>query len=201
MATAESPTLAPTPQEAPEAPRRWRFDVEQYYRLAEVGILKRGDRVELIDGDILVMCPIGNRHHGCVNDLNYLLVSAVGARAVVSVQGPLRLNDRSEPQPDVALLRPRPDSYRSAHPVPSDALLVIEVMDSSASYDRNVKLGLYARSAVPEVWLVDLNAGRVEAYRRPEGGVYAEKSEAARGQFLSPEAFPDVVIGVDAILG
>jgi Uma2 family endonuclease len=217
MATAQQPTVGPTaPDLAPspvapklvrepfrggEAGTRWKFTVDEYYRMAEAGILGTRDRVELIDGDILVMSPIGVPHASVFDRLNYLLVRTFGDHAIVRADHPIHLDDHSEPQPDFALLRLRDDFYKSAHPTPPDVYLIIEVMDSSASYDRGKKLAKYGRSNLAEVWLVDLNRERVEVYRRPDGEVYAEKRTVTRGQSVAPEAFPDMELAVDAILG
>jgi Uma2 family endonuclease len=179
----------------------WRFSVADYYRMAEAGILRPDERLELIDGVIIAMSPIGNRHAACVDRFNDLLKERIGRRAIVRIQSPIHLGDRSEPQPDLALLRPRSDYYASAHPGPSDVHLVIEVMDTTAQYDRSAKLPLYARAGITEVWLVDLEGQAVEVYRRPAADQYTERSVHPRGQGLSPEAFPDVVLAVDAILG
>jgi Uma2 family endonuclease len=183
-----------------ERPRR-RFSVSEYDRIAEAGILKPTERVELIDGEIIVMSPTGSRHAACVDRLSTWLHDLLKARAILRVQGPLRLDDLSEPEPDLVALRPRSDFYASGHPGAGDCYLVIEVCDSSASYDRGTKLPLYARAGVPEVWLVDLNRELVESYRGPLGELYTENRTLPRGQSLAPEAFPDVVLGVDAILG
>ena len=228
MATAEKPATATPEPGAPRtaadfdptveqilAERRRRFTVEEYYQMAEAGILSSDERVELIDGEILLrsdrsyifdgdlitVSSVGSRHASRVTCLCYLLNAPIGSRALVSVHRPVRLNNRSEPEPDVVVLKPHADSYRNAHPGPSDVFLVLEVIDSSADSDRTVKLGLYARFSVPEVWLVDLNRELIEVYRRPDGGAYTETRELARGESLAPEAFPDVVLGVDAILG
>ncbi len=200
MATAEKPAIE---RRAPETPavRRRLFSVEEYYRMAAAGILAENERVELIEGEIVVMCPIGSPHSGCVNALTHLLVSRVGGDAVVSVQSSVRLSDSSEPEPDLAVLRPRPDFYRSEHPGPADVLWLIEVMASSADYDRGVKLGLYARSGIAEVWLVDLNEELVEAYRAPASEAYTETRTLRRGENLAPGALPGVVLAVDEILG
>src|SRR6476659_3569905 len=133
--------------------------VTEYHRMGEVGILGDRDRVELIEGELVAMSPIGSYHHGTVNKLNHALVQAVGERAVVSVQGPVRLDEFSEPEPDLALLKPRPDFYRDAHAGPADVLLLIEVADTSLNYDRAVKRALYARHTIQELWIVDLAAG------------------------------------------
>ncbi len=180
---------------------RYRFSVDDYHRMAEAGILGEDDRVELIDGEVITMSPIGLRHLSCVDRLNALLVGGLGPRAIVRVQGSVRLGDRSEPEPDLVLLRPRDDFYGTSPATAGDVLTLIEVMDSSAPYDRGTKLGLYARAGVAEVWLVDLNQERVELHRRPLSGVHTEILIRPRGQTVSPEAFPDLVLAVDAILG
>ena len=152
--------------------------VEDYYRMAESGILKPEDRVELIEGVIVDMVPIGSRHVAAVNRLNQILVDAVAGEAIVSVQNPIRLNDLSEPEPDIALLKPRQDFYAVAHPGPDDALLIIEVANSSLNYDRNVKLPLYARHNILQVWLIDLSTKELWFYSRPQDGIFTEQSKA-----------------------
>ena len=127
------------------------FDVHEYHRMAEAGILDEDDRVELIEGEIVQMSPIGSRHQGCVNRLARLLFEFAGRDYVVHIQGPVRLNERSEPQPDLALLKLRPDFYSERHPTPDDVLLLIEVSETSADYDREVKLPLYAGAGIAEV--------------------------------------------------
>lgn len=122
------------------------FTVSEYYRMAEAGILGEDDRVELLEGEIVQMAPIGSNHRGTVDFLANSLVSRLGARAIVRTQNPIRLDDFSEPQPDVALLHPRADFYRRSHPTPADVLLLVEVADSSVAFDRQVKLPLYCPS-------------------------------------------------------
>ncbi|GIX47745.1 MAG: hypothetical protein KatS3mg131_1956 [Candidatus Tectimicrobiota bacterium] len=140
-------------------PKR-RFTVAEYHKLAEAGILSEDERVELIEGEIVAMAPIGSRHAGAVKRLLDQFIPLQAARRVLlSVQDPIRLGEHSEPQPDVALLRPRPDFYAAEHPGPEEVLLVVEVAETSAEYDREVKVPLYARFGVPEVWLVDLAGG------------------------------------------
>jgi Uma2 family endonuclease len=153
---------------------RHRFSVEQYESMAEKGLLAPDARVELIEGVIVDMAAIGSRHAGTVKRLIRALTSAVGGRAILQVQDPLRLGDFSEPEPDLALLKPRDDFYTGSTPTAADALLVIEVSQTSAAYDRDIKLPLYATHGVPEVWIVDLDAGLVRLYRRPEGARYAD---------------------------
>lgn len=169
--------------------------------MAEAGVLRHGERAELIDGDVIPVSPIGSRHAGAVRRLSALFQNAVGDRAIVSPQCPVRLDQHSEPEPDVALLRFRPDCYASDHPGPQDVLLVVEVMDSTAANDRGVKLALYARFAVSEVWLVDLKREQIESYRAPSGECYTERAVFPRGIRLAPAALPDVVLPVDGVLG
>ena len=199
------PALEPLPyrQRCPggEAGSRWKFDVADYYKMAEVGILRQDDRVELIDGDIVLMSPIGRFHASVTVRLSTLFFRTLGERATVSPGHPIHLNKNTEPQPDLQLLRPRDDYYQSRHPTPDDVFLLVEVMDSSAPFDRGKKLALYARAEVSEVWLVDVNRQIVEVCRRPVEGVYTDRREFPRGQGVTPEAFPDVVVGVDDILG
>jgi len=178
-----------------------RFTVDDYHRMAEAGILAADDRVELLDGRIVQMTPIGPAHAGCVAALTQLLGPAIGPDALLWVQNPVRLGTRSEPQPDLAVLRARTDSYRSAHPEAADILLLIEVADRSAEFDREVKLPLYARAAVPEVWLVHLPSQQVETYREPTGERYGKTHLAGRGEVLTPILLPGVRLPVDRILG
>lgn len=171
--------------------------------MAKAGILNEDDRVELIEGEIVEMNPIGSRHAGCVTRLNHLLSQAVAERAIVSVQNPVQLNDRSEPQPDLLLLKPRPDYYAEAHPGPGDVLLLIEVADASIDDDRNVKLPLYAQAGIPEVWLIDLENAVVEVYRGPAPAGFAETVRVPRGSGRSLEVpgLPGISIETDRILG
>jgi Uma2 family endonuclease len=124
--------------------RKRYFNVDDYYRMAEAGLFSEGERVELIEGEVVEMSPIGSRHAGCVMRSSTVLNRRFGHLAIVSVQNPIRLDDFSEPQPDLALLKPRKDFYSTSHPTAADVLVVIEVADTSADYDRNVKLPLYA---------------------------------------------------------
>lgn len=157
------------------------FSVSDYYRLAEIGVLKEDDRVELIEGDIFEVSPIGERHAGCVLKISVHLSRQLGDSAFVNVQNPVRLNDFSEPVPDVAVLKPRADFYAEAHPTPEDVLLVVEVADTTVRFDRTVKVPLYARTGVPETWLVNLSRNEVEVYSRPENGVHQQVRRVRRG--------------------
>ncbi|MBI4730162.1 MAG: Uma2 family endonuclease [Acidobacteria bacterium] len=177
------------------------FSVEEFHLMGSAGIFTEDDRVELLDGQIVDMSPIGSRHAGTVKRLIGLLAAAVAGRAIVSVQDPVLVGPRSEPEPDVVLLRPRDDFYCGAHPGPGDVLLLIEVVDTTVLFDRNVKVPLYARGAVPEVWIVDLPSGVVETYRAPGPDGYRETARAGRGETVSPRALPDIVLRVEEIAG
>jgi Uma2 family endonuclease len=183
----------------PAVPRRL-LTVDEYHRMGEAGILTDNDRVELIEGELVAMAPIGSRHVGASNALTRLLVLAVGDRGVVSVQNPVRLTQHSEPQPDFAVLRPGND-YRTTLPGPKDTLLVVEVASSSLDYDRTVKLPLYARSGIPEAWIVNLAAGEVEIYRSPVGDKYSFMTRVGRTDAITITALPDVRVPVADIVG
>lgn len=177
------------------------FSVDEFHRMAAAGIFSEDDRVELLDGEVVLMTPIGSRHAACVNRLNHWFVRAVGGRAIVAVQNPVRLGDHSEPQPDVVLLKPRADFYATAHPGPEDVLLVVEVSESSSAVDREVKAPLYGRHGVAELWLVDLAAGHLEVCRAPTPAGYQETRVYRRGEAVAPQALPDLAMAVAEILG
>ena len=177
------------------------FTVDDYYRLAECGILHEDDRVELIDGQVVPMTPIGVRHASRVAYLTDVLTKLAGRDAAIIVQNPVRLETRSEPQPDVTVVRRRSDYYRQAHPTPADTLLVIEVADSSIDYDRDVKVPLYARTGIPEVWLCDLPRERVEVYREPGPDGYQSVRTLAPGDTLTALSLPSVTLPVADVLG
>ncbi len=178
--------------------KRW-FSVDEYYRMAEAGILREDDRVELIEGEIVEMSPIGSRHAGCVKTLNALLGRHLGQTVVVSVQDPIYLDEFSVPQPDIALLRPREDFYTKGHPIPSDVLLVIEVADSSVEFDRNKKLPLYAQANIPEVWIINLPQETIEIYMQPVGGTYREIRLVKRGETVASQSV-SIMLDADAVL-
>jgi Uma2 family endonuclease len=178
---------------------RRRFTVHDYHRMGEAGILHEDDRVELIEGEIVEMAAIGTRHFTCVNGLTRLLVRGVGDAAIVSVQNPVRLDEHSEPQPDLAVLQTR--DYRESLPRPEDVLLLIEVSDTTLFYDRNVKLPLYARAGIPEVWIVDLAGETVEHYTGPSGDSYRHVERVRRGEEIRSAALPEPAFRVDAVLG
>ena len=177
-----------------------RFTVDEYYRMAEVGILSARDRVELIDGEIVTMTPIGARHNGCVTSAARALTRAAGDDALVQSQGPVRLDVYYEPEPDLALLRPRDDFYTSRHAGPADVILIVEIADSSIEYDRDVKASIYAMSGIPEYWVADLNANILVKYSLPNPRGYQRIEECCRGQSIAPQLLPACVVPVDAFV-
>jgi Uma2 family endonuclease len=178
-----------------------RFTVDEYHRMAEVGILGEDDRVELLDGEIVLMTPIGARHASTVARLNERFHSVVGKRASLSVRLPIRLSDYSEPEPDLALLKRREDFYTERLPEPEDVLLVVEVADTSQRTDRDKKIPLYARAGIAEVWLVDLQRDLIEVYREPTDGVYGNLQTVARDGMLAILELPGVNIQAGEVLG
>jgi Uma2 family endonuclease len=188
---------APAVSSVPPWLKRRLFDVVEYHRMGEIGILHEDDPFELIEGEIVEMHAIGCPHVGAVMALTRLFVLAASNRAMVSVQNPLRLDFRNEPEPEVVLLPMRADGYRAEPPpMGADALLVIEVADSSLRYDTEVKLPLYARHGVAEVWIVDLAAGEIALCRTPAEGAYTNISRARRGETIAPLALPEARIAV-----
>ena len=184
----------------PVAVSRKRFSADDYQRMGQAGILRREDRVELIDGEIIAMTPIGPRHCASVDRANRAFVTKAGDSAIVRVQGSVRLSFYTEPEPDLVLLRPRPDFYSSAHPGPADILLIVEIAQTSIDYDREVKSGVYARSGVPEYWLADLNENLLTCYSSPEGGTYQRVERYTRGQSLAPQLLPACVVSTEDLL-
>ncbi len=180
------------------APRR--FTVEEYYAMAEAGILAPDERVELQEGEIVAMPPMGDWHAACTADFAELFEESVGRRASKRVQTPLRLNDGYVPEPDLMLLRRRADSYRAGTPRPDDVLLLVEVADSTVESDRQRKLSAYARAGIQEVWLAVRSTHSVEVYAEPVDGVYARVDTVGVGGSVTPTAFPDIVIPVSAVM-
>ena len=174
------------------------LSVDDFHKLGEIGVLRDNDRVELIEGVLIDMAPIGSRDASVVNRFTNRLAAALSGHAIVSVRNPVILGASSEAQPDVALLRHRDDFYANAHPTPADVLLVIEVADTSLPFDRNVKVPLYARHGIPEVWLVSPRERRIEVFRRPTGTGYRETRQPAETEALAPLLLPEVsVSGTD----
>jgi Uma2 family endonuclease len=177
-----------------------RFNVADYYRMAETGVLKPDARVELLEGRILDMSPIGPFHGGSVKRLNRLFNKLAGGRWLVSAQDPLHLDEYSEPQPDIMLLRPSQDDYTSRHPLPEDVFLLIEVADSTLALDREQKLPLYGRASIAEVWILNLVEKTIEMYREPHFSGYGWQRILRVGDKASPLAFPDVTVDVAELL-
>jgi Uma2 family endonuclease len=184
-----------------EGPRRHRLTVADYYRMGEIGIFEADARVELIDGQIIDMPPIGSPHAGTVNHLVKLLAQVVGDHAVLLAQNPVVLGDHSSPQPDLALARPKADFYASRHPQPADLMLVVEVADTSLRFDRDDKVPLYARHGIPEVWLVDLGGKRILRYRQPQEGVYAAVDQPDLASPLELAALPETRLDLSNLFG
>ena len=170
--------------------------------MGELGILHEDERVELVEGEIVEMSPIGPAHGSVVARINSVLLPPLVGRAILWPQNALVLpRQTSMFQRDVALIRPRDDFYRTANPEPRDVLLLIEVMDSPVYYDRRVKLPIYARAGLGEIWLANVTNNTVEVCRRPVGGEYRDRRVAARSDTISPLAFPDLALPVQALLG
>lgn len=168
--------------------------------MAETGVLRPDARVELLNGEIIDMSPIGPFHGGVTDYLNEIFTTASKGRWRTRVQNPLRLDDHSEPQPDVMLLKPAPDFYRQRHPQPEDVFLLIEVSDSTLAADQAEKLPAYGRAGVAEMWIVNLNELTIEVYREPHFTGYGSKTIVRAGDTIAPLAFPDAVVDVTELL-
>jgi len=177
-----------------------RFTVKDYYRMAETGVLPPDARVELLNGEIIDMSPIGPFHGGLVNRLVRIFNKNSKGRWIISAQNPLQLDEHSEPQPDVMLLKPAADDYTSRHPLPEDMFLLIEVSDSTVDCDQREKLPAYGRAGISEVWVVNLNDLTVEVYRESHFDGYGSKTVLRAGSQAVPLAFPDVAVDVGELL-
>ncbi len=186
--------------EQPLLLKRHLITVDEYYLMAEAGVLGPEARVELIEGEIIDMAPQKSRHAFVVNTMMRSLVRVVGESGLVTCQTPLRLSTRSEPEPDLMLLRPRADQYGESHPSAADVLLLVEVADSSARYDRQIKLPLYARYGVPVVWIVDLDAGLLRMHSRPDGGAYLDTTATKTPGVTALPGLPGLQIDLTGIL-
>lgn len=178
--------------------QRRSFTADEFERMAEAGVFAEDERLELLDGEIVAMSPIGSKHAWCVNRL-VRVFGRLGETVVVGVQNPVRLGGRSLPQPDLAIIQPGASEAR--HPEPPDILLVVEVADSSVADDRDVKAPLYGRADIPELWIVDLSADRIEVHREPSPAGFRLIRIFTRGQRLGPLFAPELEIDVDEILG
>ena len=179
---------------------RRKFTVAEYYRMGEVGILHHTERVELIDGVVIVMSPIGSPHFSGVNRLNRVFAEQARGRYIVSVQNPVHLDDYGEPQPDLALLRPREDEYFNSHPGPGDTLLAVEVSDSTLAFDLRVKSQRYAAAGIPEMWVMNLPGDCLERLDEPGPEGYGRHTTFRRGEKISPAALPDLELAVEDLL-
>lgn len=178
-----------------------RFTVDEYHRMGETGIFGPEDRLELIDGEILEMSPIGQRHASRVARANALFVRTFGDQAVVNPQNPLQLSDWTEPQPDIVILKPRPDFYEHQRPMPADVLFVMEVSDTTLRFDLKIKLTYFAAASIPEVWIQDVNVDLLHVFREPQGSKYSVSMQLNRGNSESPLAFPEVQFATDDLFG
>jgi Uma2 family endonuclease len=179
--------------------QRHRLTVAEYYRMGETGILAPDARVELIEGEVIDMPPIGSPHAGTVDYIADVFRLACSGRAIVRVQNPVFLDLHSEPEPDIALLRPRPDYYRSSHPTPADVFLIIEVADTSLAYDTQIKLPLYARHGIPEVWLADLPNRRFIVHRTPTLAGFQDVQVLTDLSAVTPLLLPDVAVDLSGL--
>jgi Uma2 family endonuclease len=177
------------------------FTVDEYYKMVDAGILREDDRFELIEGEIIQMSSMGSRHAAVVSRLNDVLVPLLKGKALLRPQLPLRLNEFNEPEPDIVVLKPRPDFYASAHPGPADVFLVVEISDSTLKYDRDVKLPIYAAMKLPEVWLADLARNEVLVYRDPSGKRYMTSLTFRSGESLPCLMLPQIQLAVNDALG
>lgn len=177
------------------------FTVQEYHKMVEAGILTADDQVELIRGEIVKMSPIGRRHSSNVKRLTELFILRLTPNVTIGVQDPVELDDSSEPQPDLSLLRRRPDFYEAGHPQPQDVFLLVEVADTTVEFDKTVKIPLYAESGILEVWLVDVSDRSVEVYRQPSPSGYGDVRRYQRGENITMLAFPDINFTLDELLG
>ena len=182
------------------AEQTYRFTVDDYYRMGEVGILPPDVRVELVEGEIKQMPPIHPPHASIVDRLTIMLAARLEGIAHLRVQGPIHLDDYNEPQPDLTVMRFR-DDYSRRHPTPADVLLIIEVADTSLRYDRNEKMPRYGMAGIPEAWLVDVQAGTITVFTEPQAGGYGEEQVLSRGQEIVSLAVEGLRLQVDEALG
>jgi Uma2 family endonuclease len=181
--------------------RKRLFNIDEYYRMAEAGILKPDEHVELVDGEIIKMSPIGSQHAACIDFLNRVLVRLSSDDVIIRNQNPIVLDDHSEPQPDIAIVRSEPNSYRNRHPTPADVFLIVDVADATVATDRHTKILIYARAGIPVAWIVNLPKNRVEVYTNPANGIYGTVEQIQRGQSLQVPGIPGATLRVDDILG
>lgn len=184
----------------PQPPKAYRFTVEEYYQLGEVGILQEDDRIELIDGSLIIMSPVGSRHSATVNKINRIFIRRLEENVLLSPQNPFILSEYSGPESDNLLCEPREDFYRDALPRSQDVLLVIEVADSSLRFDRNVKAPLCAKAGIKDFWIGNLVENQFEIHRQPGPETYGDVAIKHPGDTISPLAFPQEAFAVAELL-
>ncbi len=170
--------------------------VDEFYKMAEAGILTENDRVELINGELVKMAPIGSKHAAMVVQLDRIFSRHENERYIISAQNPLCINQYTELHPDLMILKPKDDLYSSVLPSPQDLFLIIEVSESSLDKDQTIKVPLYAQNDVPEVWIVNLKNKTLEVYREPSPNGYASVSTLDQSQTVSPLSFPDIQLPI-----
>ena len=180
---------------------KYYFSVAEFERMGEAGVFTRDARLELLEGEIIEKSPIGSRHAACVNFLSRFLNRTVGDIVLVTPRNPIRLNDFSQPEPDIALLRLRDDFYRDAHPTPADVLLIIEVADATLGYDRQVKVPLYAKAGIEETWIVNLPEDRIEIYSGLADDEYQTNVNFRRGEEARAHTIAQLSVSVADVLG
>ncbi|MGR8935713.1 MAG: Uma2 family endonuclease [Gammaproteobacteria bacterium] len=181
-------------------PQKHRINLDEWRRMGEAGIFPPESRIELIDGEIIEMSPIGFNHAGHVTRLMNFFAPLLGNKALMTAQNPVQLGDLSEPEPDFMLLKPEASFYSTRHPQADDVLLLVEIADTSLSYDRSQKMRLYAAHNIPEYWMLNLNGSSLEVYRQPQPGGYAEKAVLHRGDTVQPVSLQHILINVADIL-
>lgn len=179
---------------------RKKFALEEYHQIIASGVLREDYLIEFINGEIFEMSPVGFKHASCVKKINHLFAEKLGSKVIIGVQDPIKLNDNSEPQPDLVLLKPRDDFYAIQHPTPEDIFLLIEVADSSIEYDRTFKIPIYAENKVKEVWLVDLNQNLLEVYQNPQKNYYQNITKLSSEDSLTLSQPEVITIELDRIL-
>ena len=192
-------TVATIEKNAAVVPKR--FNVEEFRKMTEVGILPEESGWEVIDGYLIDKMSIGSKHASTVKRLNRIFTNLVGNEAIISIQDPIRVDEYNEPEPDVALLKSRKDFYAESHPTPQDVLLLIEVSDSTVEFDREIKKTLYAKAEVAEFWLVNLKENTVECYSSPKNGNYRLAKILEKGKTIKSETIEKLTLQVEEILG
>jgi Uma2 family endonuclease len=180
---------------------RHKLSLDEFHRMIEAGIFTPEQRIELLEGELFDMPPIGPAHSSKTNRLTRILVQAVGSKGIVSVQNPIMLGENSEPQPDVTVLRPREDFYEATHPSAEDVLLVVEIADTTMVHDRSYKVPLYARWGIPEAWLIDVTRSQLEIHRQPKQGRYCQIHLAQADEHIALSQLPEVEIALGHIWG